>query len=152
MSQTQFKAHVPIPDGIPDYPEDKPRLDPKLVKAFVTAAHANLDAVKVMLEAEPELLNAAWDWGNGDWETALESAGHMGNQAIASYLISKGARLNLFCAAMLGNLDFVKASFAMHPDVKHSKGPHGLSLMHHAKAGGTGSEAVVKYLESVGLA
>ena len=53
-------------------------LDPMLVQSFVANAHGNLDAVRNALADEPTLANAAWDWGGGDWETALGAAGHMG--------------------------------------------------------------------------
>src|SRR4051812_49010218 len=59
-----------------------PPLDPELVKNFVTAAHTKLDETKAMLEAEPRLINATWDWGGGDFETALGGASHMGRPDI----------------------------------------------------------------------
>lgn len=134
---------------VPDYAPTTPQLDARLVKKFVTAAHANLKATTEMLEEYPTLLNATWDWGNGDFETAIEGAGHMGNVEIATFLISKGARMNIFCGAMLGHLEFVKALLAAHPTLKDSSGPHGLNLKHHAKAGGEGSKLVLEYLESL---
>ena len=45
------------------------------VKDFVIAGHGNFDKVKSMLVEMPTLLYATWDWGNGDFETALEGAG-----------------------------------------------------------------------------
>ena len=39
----------------------------------------------------------------------------MGNRAIVEFLLSKGARLDLFCAAMLGQLDVVKAALTATP-------------------------------------
>src|SRR6185369_9628185 len=69
-----------------------PALPIELVKDFVIAGHGNFDKTKQLLEQEPTLLYATFDWGNGDFETALEGAGHTGNKAIANYLIEKGAR------------------------------------------------------------
>ncbi|MBS1717622.1 MAG: ankyrin repeat domain-containing protein [Armatimonadetes bacterium] len=135
---------------MPDFPFRRPRLDPKLVKAFVIAAHSNLPAVKEMLEAEPGLLNATVDWGNGDFEQAIEGAGHMGNRDIALYLLSKGARMNLFCAAMLGELDYVKAVLTAHPNLKDSLGPHKIPLLKHCEAGGEHAVAVLEYVKSLG--
>ena len=135
---------------IPDFPEKTPPLETKLVKKFVIAGHGNLTYVKEMLEAYPTLLNACHDWGTGDFETALEGAGHMGNTEIAEFLVSKGARMNIFCAAMLGHLAFVKSAIDAHPGLKDSKGPHGLTLLHHAKAGGERSKAVLEYVEKLG--
>ena len=42
-------------------------LDPEKVHAFVLNAHADLEAVRELLKEEPSLVNAAWDWGGGDW-------------------------------------------------------------------------------------
>lgn len=151
MAQTPRYKPSKIPTGIPDFPENKPQLDPKLVKTFVIAAHFNLPKVQEMLEDEPGLLNAGWEWGDGDFERAIEGAGHMGNREIALYLLGQGARFNLFCAAMLGHLDLVKATLEAHPNLKDSKGPHGLTLLHHAKAGKEHSKPVLDYLTSLGL-
>ena len=41
------------------------------------AAHGDLQRSKELLELQPGLLNAAWDWGGGDFETALGGASHM---------------------------------------------------------------------------
>ena len=135
---------------VPDFPQKNPSLDPKLTKKFVIAAHGNLEVVQEMLEAYPGLLNACWDWGNGDFERAIEGAGHMGRRDIAEFLLSKGARMNLFCAAMLGNLEFVKAALSANPNLKDSKGPHGIPLMAHAEAGKEHAVAVVEYLRGLG--
>jgi ankyrin repeat protein len=134
---------------VPDFPPKTPPLDPRLVKKFVAAAHGNLKATTEMLEEFPTLLNATWDWGSGDFESAIEGAGHMGNTEIANLLLSKGARMNIFCGAMLGHLELVQTLLEARPNLKDSKGPHGLTLIHHAKAGGEASRAVLKYLESL---
>lgn len=130
-------------------PDRGPRLDSAMVKEFVTVGHGNIEGVKRMLAQEPKLINAAWDWGGGDWETALGGAAHMGNREIAQLLLSRGARIDLFAAAMLGQLEFVKAAIAAFPDNRNTAGPHGLTLLHHARAGGKDAEAVVKYIESL---
>ncbi len=127
-----------------------PALDKDLVKDFVGKAHKDLDAVKSMLAQEPGLLNASWDWGGGDFETAMEAAGHVGDRDIALFLLSNGARMNIFCAAMLGHLDIVKQILIVFPELKSSKGPHGLQLIHHAKKGGDEAKSVLEYLESIG--
>ncbi len=127
-----------------------PPLDKDMVKDFVVKAHTDLDGVKALYAQEPGLLNACWDWGGGDFETGLEGAGHMGNKEIANFLISNGARMNIFCAAMLGHLEIVKQILTAYPDLRSSKGPHGLQLMHHAKKGGDEAKPVREYLESIG--
>jgi len=136
--------------ALADQQEKPPALPPDLVRDFVIAGHGNFQKVKDMLTQTPGLLNATWDWGGGDFETALEGAGHMGNREIAEYLLSYGARINVFAAAMLGKIDVVKSTLTSFPDLKTSKGPHGLMLIHHASKGGDQAKEVLEYLKSVG--
>ncbi|HEX5418132.1 MAG TPA: ankyrin repeat domain-containing protein [Chloroflexota bacterium] len=119
--------------------------EPGLVQAFVGNAHGDLAKVQELLAARPGLLNAAWDWGNGDWETALGAAAHTGQKAIALFLLDRGARLDLFAAAMLGMTDVVRSALEAYPGLAATKGPHGIPLIEHAKAGG--AEEVVRLLE-----
>jgi len=130
--------------------ERPPAIDPQMVKDFVTNAHGNLNKVKELLEKQPGLLNASWDWGGGDFETGMNAAGHTGQVEIAEYLLSKGARMDIFCAAMLGKIEIVKSILTAYPDLKSSKGPHGLMLLHHAQHGKKNAEAVLKYLTEIG--
>ena len=127
----------------------KPQINRQLVQDFVIYAHDNLDMVKKLLAKEPALLNAAMDWGNGDWETALGGASHMGRRDIALHLIESGARVDLFAAAMLGLLEAVKAMLTLQPKLIDAKGPHGFSLHMHAQAGADQSKAVLDYLQSI---
>lgn len=126
-----------------------PALAPDLVKEFVVAGHNDLDKVKAMLAAQPKLLNAAWDWGGGDFEMAIGGAGHMGRPDIAQYLIDQGGRFDIFVAAMLGKLDVVKPILTAWPELKSSKGPHGLDLLHHAKQGKEAAAPVLTFLQSL---
>ena len=127
----------------------KAAISPELVKQFVNDAHGDLDSVKELLSQEPALVNSSWDWGGGDWETGLGAAAHMGRRDIAEYLLGKGARIDLFAAAMLGKLDIVQAVVADNPAVVNEKGPHGIALMTHARKGGKEAAEVVKFLQSV---
>ena len=127
--------------------ETKPALELKLVEEFVNVAHTDLERTKEMLAQEPALVNATWDWGGGDFETALGAAAHMGNKAIANFLLENGARLDLYAAAMLGKLGIVKAVLETFPDALNVPGAHGIPLIAHARAGGDGSRDVVEYLE-----
>jgi hypothetical protein len=122
----------------------------ELVHQFVRVAHGDLATVKTMLAATPSLLNATWDWGGGDFETALGAAAHTGSRDIALYLLGKGARLDLFAAAMLGELAIVKAILTAFPDARHSLGAHGIPLLVHAQMGGTPAESVLEYLQTLG--
>ena len=126
-----------------------PALAASLVQEFVGVAHSDLNRVTELLAQEPALIHASWDWGGGDFETALGSAAHMGRADIARFLLGHGARIDLFAAAMLGNLDLVRATLAIYPDALHVPGPHGIPLIAHAKAGGTAAEPVLAYLQSL---
>jgi hypothetical protein len=128
-------------------PEKKPTLPPELVQEFVRVAHGDFDRVKELLAGEPGLVNASWDWGGGDWETALGAAAHMGRKDIANDLLRQGARLDLFAAAMLDKIDIVKAIVADDPQVVESGGPHGIPLIVHAEQGK--AAAVLAYLRSL---
>ena len=129
--------------------ETKPILEASLVQDFVGNAHGDLDRVKELLTQEPALINSAWDWGAGDWETGLGAAAHMGRRDIAMYLLENGARLDLFAAAMLGKLDIVKAAMEAYPNAVNILGPHGIPLITHAQAGGSEAIPVVEYLQSL---
>ena len=126
--------------------EAKPALEASLVQDFVINAHGNLDRVQELLALEPALVNATWDWGGGDFETALGGAAHMGRKDIAGFLLENGARLDIFAAAMLGKLDIVKAALTTYPNALHTPGPHGIPLLVHAQAGGEEAKAVVDFL------
>ena len=137
------KVSPPIPDTFPAQPTE-------LVREMVTVSHFDLKRVRELVTLHPSLARASWDWGFGDWESALGAAGHMGNRAIAEYLIANGARPSLFSAAMLGQFEVVKAFVGAQPGVQQIRGPHGISLLAHAKAGGDGARAVFEYLQSLG--
>lgn len=129
--------------------ETKPALEATLVQEFVGNAHGNFERVQELLTQEPALVNATWDWGGGDFETALGAASHMGNKQIANYLLEHGARLDIFAAAMLGKLDMVKAALEAYPEMVNTPGPHGIPLVTHAEAGGADAKAVLDYINSL---
>lgn len=131
--------------------QDKPApLSPDSVREFVRVCHFDLAKVHEMLTAEPRLLHSSWDLGGGDFESGIEAAGHVGNREIADYLLSKGARYNVFLAAMYGHLEVVKTALAMQPLLLHALGPHGLTLLHHARKGGDQAKQVEILLMSLG--
>jgi len=125
------------------------QLDTKLVKDFVVAGHSKLELVKEMLHEYPNLIYSPYDWGNGDFEEAIEGAGHLGNKEIVNYLISQGARVNLFVLTMLGKTDLVKPVLEAYPELIFAKGPHGLTLLHHALIGE--SSDLADYLKAKSL-
>ena len=128
-----------VPDTFPMQPAS-------LVREMVTVSHGNIKRVRELVELRPALAKAAWDWGFGDWETALGAASHTGNREIAELLIANGARPTLFSAAMMGQLDVVKAFIAAEPGAQRIPGPHGISLLAHAAKG----TPMFEYLDSLG--
>ena len=127
-----------------------PQQDPNLVREIVGASHGNFARVREAVEKQPALAGASVDWGFGDWETCIDAASHVGNKPIADFLLAHGARPTIFSAAMMGQLDAVKAFIAARPGIQKTYGPHGITLMSHARAGGADAAAVVEYLKGVG--
>lgn len=137
-------------DGGAKFHDHFPAHDPEDVRAIVGASHTKYDVVKELVTARPTLAKASWDWGFGDWESALGAASHMGRRDIAELLIEHGARPNLFSSAMMGDLATVRAFVESRPGIQSQPGPHGITLMRHARAGGDEAAAVVAYLEEIG--
>ncbi len=139
-----------------------PSIDDEIVASVVGASHSNLDRVKELVNKRPELSRATWDWAFGDWETALGAASHVGRRDIAEFLMSKGARPDIFTYAMFGAYDAVKAMIENTPGIQSIAGPHGISLLRHAKSGlradglseknKPDGNKLVAYLESLGNA
>ena len=148
FAQPGVSSPAPSPSSkdVPDFPEHDPQVDRARVKRFVIAGHFNLEAVKEMLGADPALINGAIDWGNGDFETALGGASHMGRRDIAEFLLDHNARMDVFAATMLGKLDIVKAAVTAFPNIVNVLGPHKIPLIAHAEKGGEQAKAVLEFL------
>lgn len=145
--EAAFERDYDAPSFKPSW--KKPQINRQMAQDFVIFAHADLDKVKTLLEREPGLLNATIDWGAGDWETGLGGASHMGRRDIVEFLLSKGARPDIFCTAMLGQTEVIKALLTLQPTLIDAKGPHGFSLHMHAQAGGDASKETLDYLQSI---
>ena len=141
---------TPLPQAAAVQNSAFPAQDAGTVKEIVTVAHGNLERVKELVGARPALARASWDWGYGDWETPIDAASHVGNRPIAEYLVANGARPTLFTAAMMGELAIVRRWVESTPGVQRHRGPHGLTLVDHARAGGSAAAAVLAYLEGLG--
>ena len=139
-----------------------PSMNDEMASGIVGAAHGNFDKVKEMVTKRPELAGAAWDWGFGDWETPIGAASHVGRRDIAEFLMSHGARPDIFTFAMMGMLKSVQEIIETVPGIQTHNGPHGITLLQHAKnrlENKTISETdkanvnkVISYLESLGNA
>lgn len=139
-----------------------PAISDELASGIVGASHGNFDRVKELVNRRPELAGAAWDWGFGDYETALGAASHVGRRDIAEFLMSHGARPDIFTFAMLGMLQSVQEIIQTVPGIQSHTGPHGITLLQHAKnrledkkiseADRDNVNKVISYLQSLGNA
>lgn len=139
-----------------------PSMDDNMVMGIVGASHGNFDRVKQLVGQRPELAGAAWDWGFGDWETALGAASHVGRRDIAEYLISHGARPDIFTYTMMGMLKSVQEIIETIPGIQKHNGPHGITLLQHARnrledknisaSDRANVNKVISYLENLGNA
>jgi len=100
----------------------------ELVDQFVGAAHRDLMKVKELLAWQSQLVNrrATWD------ETALGAAAHTAQVDIAEFLLSVGAPLDIFTAAMLGRAECVLKMLAVSPMLAAARGTHGLPVLYFA--------------------
>ena len=57
--------------------------------------------------------------------------------------------MDIFAAAMLGELEIVKSMLKWYPSPGELKGPHGIPLLRHAVAGGEQSTSVLEYLQTM---
>ncbi len=138
----------PVPTGFVP-PWKKLQLNRTMLQDFVIYAHSDLDMTKRLLDEEPLLINGVMDWGEGDWESGLGGASHMGRHDIVRFLLERGARIDIFCATMMGQLDAVKSFLTLQPKLIDSRGPHGFTLHFHAQLAGTESEKMIDYLQSI---
>lgn len=130
--------------------QEPPPLPISLVKEFVIAGHGNFPKVQALLKDSPNLIYTKFDWGNGDYESAIEGAGHVGNKEIANFLLDAGDRVTLYVLTMLGKTELVKPVLEAYPNLINAKGPHGFTLLHHAQVGGKDSEELFAYLKEKG--
>lgn len=130
-------------------PASFPGQNPEMVKEMVVVAHGQVARVKELVGRHQTLAKASYDWGFGDWESAIDAASHVGNREIAEFLLANGARPTIFSAAMLGHLDAVKAYITASPGIQKIKGPHSITLLRHAMAGGAQAKPVLEYLKTI---
>lgn len=103
------------------------------IQSFVIPCHGQLGKVQEMLTAEPRFLDAVYE----PWqESGLGAASHVGNRAIAEYLLAQGAALTICAAAMLGRVEDVAAFIAADPAQANANGAHGISVLYHAALSG----------------
>ena len=145
--EAPFERDYPAPGFNPSW--KKPQLNRLMLQDFVIYAHSDLDMTKKLLDREPLLINGLMDWGAGDWESGLGGASHMGRHDIVEFLLERGARIDIFCATMMGQLAAVKSFLTLEPKLIDSRGPHGFTLHFHAQLAGKDADKMLDYLQSV---
>lgn len=118
------------------------------VRAITGRAHFDLEAVRGLLERDPMLAHACWDWGYGDWETPLGAASHTGRVEIVALLLDSGATPTIFSATALNQVGVVRALCEARPGIQRVRGPHAITLMDHARF--AKATDVGAYLEGLG--
>ena len=119
-------------------------LDQALVDECVGNAHGNLERVRDLVDAHPELVTARATWD----ETPIQAATQMGDRAIIEFLLERGAPLDFLTACVLGREDLVRDQLALDPSRATERGVHGLAPLYFAAIGG--SLAVAELLLAAG--
>jgi ankyrin repeat protein len=114
------------------------------IDQFVNFSHGHMAGVQEMLAANPALINTRSSLD----ESPLGAAAHVGNRAMAEYLLSAGAELELPAAAMLGMEEEVRRQVAADPALANAAGAHGFPILFHAVIGG--NHDLARYLVQQG--
>jgi len=141
---------LPSVTGFTPQDEAPKLLDQSMVNTFVAKSHGDIETIKSLLKKEPALVNCARDWGDGDWETGLGAASHVGRGEIASLLLDNGARLDAFAAAMLGMKGVIAEMLKVRKDLHAVPGPHGIPMLTHAIYGRKDASDVFELLLEAG--
>jgi len=145
--EAAFERDYPAPEFKPGW--KKPVLSRLQIQDFIIYAHSDLEMAKKLLDREPMLINAFMDWGAGDWESALGGASHMGRHDIVRFLLDRGARIDIFCAAMMGQIEAVKAFLTLEPKLIDARRPPGFKLPFPGQLAGEKTGRIGPYLTAV---
>lgn len=99
-----------------------------VIDRFVAASHGDLTTVRTLLAKHPSLINASARWV----ETPIQAASHTGAKEVAEFLLAQGASLDICTAAMLGQIDRVRAFLELDPALCRATGAHGIPVLYHA--------------------
>jgi hypothetical protein len=106
---------------------------PDLVKDWVGKAHERkIDVMEATAQARAEPHSILL--GLGQWRLGKRAASraHTGSREMALFLLERGARVDLFAAAMLGQLAMLKSAIDTFPASLQVRGAHGIPLLSHA--------------------
>jgi ankyrin repeat protein len=106
------------------------------INQFIIKCHFDLPAVQQTLTAHPEIVAAHSSLPGSENETPLGAAAHVGNRAIAEYLLAHGAPLE-FCAAVALDMgDYVRRLVDSNPALANAGGAHNIPALVHATIAG----------------
>jgi uncharacterized protein len=108
----------------------------EVIRELVIAAHGDLEKVKELAGAHPDLLDSAHEWRPNMTESPLEAAAHTGRREIAEFLLGKGAKPIIVAAAMLGDKESFEQLLVEDPERIRELGAHNFTLIFHAGLGG----------------
>ena len=103
-----------------------------VVDQCVGSAHGDLDKVRELVEAHPDVVRGRAAWN----ESPIEAAAQMGRLDIIGYLLDHGAELDFFTACVLGRKEAVEAELARDPGMATTPGVHELPSLYFAAIGG----------------
>jgi ankyrin repeat protein len=110
--------------------------DQETINQFIIRCHFDLPAVEAGLAEYPAMINTRSSMPGAEDESPLGAAAHVGNRAIAEYLLAHGAELEFCAAVMLGMDAYVREAIAADPAVARATGAHGIPALTHAAIAG----------------
>ncbi|RIK37908.1 MAG: hypothetical protein DCC58_17360 [Chloroflexi bacterium] len=124
--------------------------DQDTINQFIIRCHFDLAAVQAAVAEYPALVGTVSSVPGAEGETPLGAAAHVGNRAIAEYLLDHGAELEFCAAVMLGMDDYVRAIVDADPGMANASGAHTIPALNHATV--AGQAGLARYLVERGAA
>jgi hypothetical protein len=146
-SEAAFERDYEAPKFRPSW--KKEQISRLMLQDFIIFAHSELEMTQKLLDREPGLLNGAVDWVVATLKLHWEALRTWGVGTSSIFCSNEAQRIDIFCAAMLGQLDAVRSFLTLQPTLIDAKGPHGFGLHFHAQVGGDDAKQVLDYLQSI---
>ena len=133
--------------GIEGIPASFPAQDPELVEDC-QVSHGNSRAREGAGHGAPALAPWTGAMATGRRRSTLRRTSATADRRVPSSPTAPGRRS--FYGRRLGQLPLVRAWIDAAPGIQRTRGPHGITLLAHARAGGPAAADVLTYLESLG--
>jgi ankyrin repeat protein len=102
--------------------------DSVLTECIEAAARGDLEAVRALVEAHPDLLQARRPTG----ERPIHAAHYSGHLEVRDFLWARGVERDIFVTSELGLLEEVRALLDADPALAHAQRPGGATALHGA--------------------